>query len=335
MKNTSSQAPISFYQHIRGWLGRRFALVTLAIIALVIVVSVLWSRIFITVESGEAAILFKRFSGTQIDRIYEEGFHVFFPWNIVYVYEVRKQVAFHDFDVLSNKGLIINLSLAVRYRPEYDLLGILHKQIGPDYLSRVILPQIESVMRKQLGDYSAEQIYTNEEGLLTNAILTALDEVGRNYVEVEDIIIRSIRLPDTLVKAIEEKLRQEEFMKSYEFRLQTAEKEAERLKIEATGIAEHHRIIDESLSENILRHKGINATKELAQSANAKIVVIGGGRDGLPLILNTADQPPTPSEVASDTPGAGPTKLTPGAPNAKASGAPQTNTIDENAPTQP
>lgn len=286
-------------------------------------------------ESGEAAVLFKRFSGTQIDRIYGEGFHGFLPWDVVYIYEVRKQVAFHDFDVLSNKGLIIHLSLAIRYRPEYDLLGILHKQIGPDYLGRVILPQIESVMRKQLGDYSAEQIYTNEEGLLTNAILTALDEVGRNYVEVEDIIIRSIRLPDPLVKAIEDKLRQEEFMKSYEFRQQTAEKEAERLRIEATGIANYHKIIDESLSESILRHQGINATKELAQSANAKIIVIGGGKDGLPLILNTADSPSSRPEVVTDSAENTPEKLTSGTPKAPASDTSKTTPVDANAPIQP
>lgn len=332
MKNASSQAQTSVYQHIRSWLGRRFALVGLAFIAISILLFVLWSRIFITVESGQAAILFKRFSGTQIDKIYEEGFHAFLPWNVVYVYEVRKQVAFHDFDVLSKKGLIIHLSLAVRYRPEYDLLGILHKQIGPDYLSRVILPQIESVMRKQLGDYSAEQIYTNEEGLLTNAILTALDEVGRNYVEVEDIIIRSIRLPDTIIKAIEEKLHQEQFMKSYEFRLQTAQKEAERLKIEAMGITEYHSLIDKSLSENILRHKGISATKELAQSANAKIVVIGGGRDGLPLILNTADSPLPRSDVTSAKSA---TKPTAGAPNSLHRGKPQPSSPHANTPIKP
>jgi regulator of protease activity HflC (stomatin/prohibitin superfamily) len=195
------------------------------------------------------------------------------------------------------------LSLAVRYRPEYELLGVLHQRIGPDYLQRVILPQIESVMRKELGNYTAEQIYTNEAGLLTNAILAALDEVGRNYVEVEDIIIRSIVMPPEIVAAIESKLKQEEFMKSYEFRMQTAEKEAARLKIEAEGIKNYHNLINQSLTENILRHKGIEATEKLAASANAKVVVIGGGKDGLPLILNTdQNNPVAPSPSATADP---------------------------------
>ncbi len=246
-----------------------------------------FNRIIIRVESGQAAILFRLFSGTQIDHIYGEGLHIFSPLDTVYIYEVRKQVAFHEFDIISNKGLTIHLSLAVRYRPEYDLLGILHQRIGPDYLQRVILPQIESVMRKELGNYTAEQIYTNEAGLLTKAILTALEEVGRNYVEVEDIIIRSITLPPDIVAAIENKLQQEEFMKSYEFRTQTAEKEAARLKIEAEGIKTYHNIVNESLTESILRNKGIEATEKLAASPNAKVVIIGGGKDGLPIILNT------------------------------------------------
>ena len=287
----------SIASHIKEWIKRRIVIVIILALLSSLIVVFYWPRIVITIESGEAGILFRRFSGTDIDKIYEEGLHVFSPLDQLYIYEVRKQVAYHDFDVISNKGLIINLSLAIRYRPEYELLGVLHQQIGPDYLNRVILPQIESVMRKQLGDYTAEEIYTNEAGLLTNAILTALDEVGRNYVEVEDIIIRSIRLPDTIVTAIENKLEQEEFMKSYEFRLDTAKKEAERQEIEATGIAAYHNILDKSLSPAILTSKGIAATEELAKSNNAKVVIIGGGKDGLPIILNTDSAAPLPAST--------------------------------------
>lgn len=291
----------SIYSRLIHWAKRRSAVLILLLLIGFFIIASFWEMIFITIRSGEAGVLYRRLSGTQIDQVYSEGFYVINPINRLYIYEVRKQVAFHDFDVISNKGLVIHLSLAVRYRPEYDLLGILHQQIGPDYLNRVILPQIESVMRKQLGVYTAEEIYTNKEGLLTNAILTALDEVGRNYVEVEDIIIRSLRLPQKIVDAIEKKLEQEEFMKSYEFRISTAKKEAERLEIEAGGINTFHKIVDESLTESILTNKGIEATKELAESNNAKVVVIGGGKNGLPLILNTDSQNPItqPSPTAS------------------------------------
>lgn len=300
-ENNSVEDSASHPARISSWLKNQRPLIIVALLITALVVVFFWHRIVITIDPGQAGILFRRFSGTEVDKVYAEGLHMFSPLDKLHIYEVRKMVAYHEFDVISNKGLTVHLSLAIRYRPEYDLLGILHKRIGPDYLQRVILPQIESVMRKQLGSYTAEQIYTNEAGLLTNAILTALDEVGRNYVEVEDIIIRSITLPAQIVQAIEDKLRQEEFMKSYEFRMQTAQREAERLKIEAGGIKNYHRIVNESLTESILRHKGINATQALASSANAKVVVIGGGKDGLPIILNTDPGPAAPASTEPAT----------------------------------
>jgi regulator of protease activity HflC (stomatin/prohibitin superfamily) len=283
------QEQLSISETIKRWLKSKLPIILILCLLLALGIVFFWRLIVVTVHSGEAAVLFERFYGTRIDKVYTEGLHIFNPINIVYIYEVRKRIAFHEFDVISNKGLTVHLSLAIRYRPELELLGLLHQKIGPDYLSRVILPQIESVLRKELGSYTAEQIYTNEEGLLTNAILKALDEVGRNYVEVDEIIIRSITLPPQIVVAIQNKLKQEELMKSYEFRLQTAEKEAERRRIEARGISDYHKIVDESLTESVLLHKGINATKELAESDNAKVVVIGSGKDGLPLILNTGE----------------------------------------------
>ena len=284
----------------KRWLRRKLPLLIVLLLITALIFTFFWQRIVITVESGEAAILFRRFSGTEIDKIYKEGVHIFSPLDKVYIYEVRNQIALHDFDVISNKGLTVHLSLAIRYRPEYDLLGILHQRIGPDYLQRVIVPQIESVMRKELGQYTAEQIYTNEAGLLTNAILTALDEVGRNYVEVEDIIIRSIKLPEQIITAIEDKLKQQEFMKSYEFRIQTAEKEAERLKIEAGGLKTYHSTVNQALTDKTLRLKGIEATEALAKSNNAKVVIIGSGKDGLPIILNTGSATSEPTNDGNE-----------------------------------
>ncbi len=301
--SAEKEEPVAEQEHLslsakcKQWLKRNLPVIFIFCLLIALGVAVFWRLIVITVHSGEAAVLFERFSGTRVDKVYTEGLHIFNPIDIVQIYEIRKRIAFHDFDVISNKGLTVHLSLAIRYRPEVELLGLLHQQIGPNYLSRVILPQIESVMRKELGNYTAEQIYTNEAGLLTKAILKALDEVGRNYVEVDDIIIRSISLPPEIVHAIQDKLKQEEFMKSYEFRLQTAEQEAERKRIEARGVSDYHKIVDESLTETVLLHKGIDATEKLAQSDNAKVIVIGGDKDGLPLILNTGEyQAPTKQE---------------------------------------
>lgn len=264
---------------------RKKPLLTILLLVIAIIVVTFWNRIVITANVGEAGVLFRRFTGTEIDKIYKEGVHIISPLDIMTIYETRNQITLHEFDVLSVKGLRIHLAIAIRYRPQYDMLPTLHQRIGPDYLQRVVLPQIESVMRKQLGSYNADQIYTNENGLLNKAIVLAINEVGRNYVEVDDVIIRSLTLPQNIVKAIEDKLTQQEHLRSYEFRLQTATKEAQRKISEAKGIYEAQQIINKSLTPEVLAFEGIKATKELAKSQNAKIVVIGSGKNGLPLIL--------------------------------------------------
>lgn len=285
LKSTTRDLLNRFPQRFRQKIRKKKPLLIISLLILSIIVITFWQRIVITANVGEAGVLFRRFTGTEIDKIYKEGVHFISPLDIMTIYETRNQIALHEFDVLSVKGLRLHLAIAIRYRPQYDMLPTLHQKIGPNYLQRVVLPQIESVMRKQLGSYNADQIYTNKNGLLNKAILLAIDEVGRNYVEVEDVIIRSLTMPRNIVKAIEDKLTQQELLRSYEFRLQTAEKEAQRKISEAKGIYQAQRIIAKSLTKEILTFEGIKATKELAKSHNAKIVVIGSGKNGLPLIL--------------------------------------------------
>lgn len=270
---------------MRAWVQRKLPYIVVSFLTLMMVLVFLWNSIFITIKPGEAGVLFRRFSGTEIDYVYPEGLHIISPLNIMHIYNVRKQVTFHEFNVLTNKGLSVHMALAIRYQPEYDLLGVLHQEIGPEYVTTVIIPQTESVMRKELGQYTAEQIYTNEAGLLTKAILLAIEEVGRNFVEVKDIIIRNIRLPETVKAAIEDKLTEEQRFKAYEFRLQIATNEAKRKRIEAEGIRAYQAIVDQSLTERLLKHQGIQATLELAKSDNAKVVIVGSGENGLPIIL--------------------------------------------------
>jgi regulator of protease activity HflC (stomatin/prohibitin superfamily) len=234
-------------------------------------------------------VLFRLFSGTQVDRVYPEGVHLISPLNTMSQYEIRKQVIQHTFDVLTAKGLSVKLSLAIRYQPEVEMLGVLHQRIGPEYATRVIVPQIESVMRKQLGQYVAEDVYTNKDGLLTRAILAALDEVGRNFVQVDDIIIRSIEMPEKIKTAIEDKLSQEEVAKSYEFRTETARKEAERLAIEADGRKKYNTVLTESLTDRVLQHERTEALRDLAKSPNAKTLIMGS--DGPPHAGANASKP--------------------------------------------
>lgn len=242
-----------------------------------IVAAIFWKRVFIVVRAGEAGVYWNRFTGTRIDLVFDEGLHILNPLNRLYVYEVRKQLAYHELDVLSSEGLRIRLYLAIRFNPEYALLGMLHERIGPDYLTRVVVPQTESVLRKQLGVATAEQIYTNKDDLLTRAVLRTMEEVGRNFVEIEDVIIRRIKLPQAVKDAIEDKISQQELMRSYEFRNQTAELEAQRRRIEGIGLRDAQAIIAASLTDPLLIHESHVATMAIAEAETRTTLIMGGG----------------------------------------------------------
>jgi prohibitin 1 len=98
-------------------------------------------------------------------------------------------------------------------------------------------------------------------------------------------LVRDVTLPSTIKDAIERKLRQEQESLEYEFRLEKASKEAQRQIIEAQGKADANKLLSASLTDKILQDKGIEATLKLAESPNAKVVVIGSGKDGMPIIL--------------------------------------------------
>jgi regulator of protease activity HflC (stomatin/prohibitin superfamily) len=267
-------------------------------IMLTLSVFIFWKRIVIWIDTGEGGVLYRPFQGgTVTDQVFTEGIHLLLPFNNMTNYDARIQIIRHEFDVLTNRGLPVTLKIAVRYRPIFELLGVLHQRVGPDYPNKIILPQIESVLRKGLGTHSPEEIYTNKNLLLTGLVRRAIEEVGRKFVIVDDIIIRELRLPAGVKTAIENKLVEEQRFLSYNFRLQAEKQEAERKRIEARGIRDYAKNIAATMSEKVLRWHGVQATLKLASSPNAKVVVIGGGRDGLPLMLNTGEWPSTPDSA--------------------------------------
>jgi len=269
---------------LRSRLLKLIAILSPLIISLIVVGVLLWPRIFVSIPAGQAGVVYRFFTGTRTDYVYPAGLHIIPPWDTMNFYEIRNQVVLHNFYVLSTRGLTVELELAIRYRPKIDQLGLLHQRIGPDYPRRVVMPQTESVLRRELGRRTAEEIYTNDGGLLNQAVELARQEVGRNYVFAEDIIIRSVKLPTLVKESIEDKLAQRELMKSYDFRLQTATQEAERLREEGRGIRDYQAKVDSTLSDRLLQHTGIRITREVAGSPNSSVVLIGSGKDGLPMI---------------------------------------------------
>lgn len=247
------------------------------------------SRIFYRIEAYERAVLFKALSGTLVkDNIIQPGWHMKAPWNDIYKYEVSEQAVEENMDVLDKNGLNITVDVTVRFHPKYDKIGEIQENFRGDYMNRLVIPETRSTVRQVMGRYTAEEIYSTKRPEVEAAIKEenrlVLGAPG-NEVEMKSLLIRSIRLPEQIKTAIENKLKQEQEALAYEFRLDREKSEAERKRIMAEGEARANQIINSSLTSNLLKMRGIEATTALSQSPNSKVVVIGSGKDGLPLIL--------------------------------------------------
>ncbi|MCD4697817.1 MAG: prohibitin family protein [Bacteroidales bacterium] len=257
------------------------------LVAALIFILISWNSITVTIDAGHGGVLFKRFSGgIVLDKSYGEGFHFLAPWNTMFVYEVRQQEIAEDMNVLSSNGLEILVDVSAWYLPQFSNLGKLHAEIGSNYLQRVVIPSLRASARSVVGRYTPEQIYSTKRDVIQDEIFEETKLLlEEKYIKINQVLIRSIKLPATIKGAIESKLKQEQLTLEYEFKIEKASKEAERQKIEAQGKATANNIINASLTDKILREKGILATLKLAESNNSKVVVIGNTKDGMPLIL--------------------------------------------------
>jgi regulator of protease activity HflC (stomatin/prohibitin superfamily) len=137
-----------------------------------------------------------------------------------------------------------------------------------------------------LGRFTAEEIYSTKRAEVETAIKNETEKIlSANNVTATAVLIRSIVLPDQIKGAIENKLQQEQEALAYQFRLDKEKSEAERKRIAAEGESRANNIINNSLTDKLLKMRGIEATLELAKSPNSKIIVVGSGKDGMPLIL--------------------------------------------------
>ncbi len=259
----------------------------IALVAIATVVIFLTNATFLTIDAGFRGVLFRPFAG-GIDKknIYTPGFHLIAPWNTMTIYEVRENQLEESMTVLSSNGLNIKLDVTVRVNPLPDKVGDLHERFGTNYTTNLIRPEVRSTVRKVIGRFEPEELYSTKRDEVQNLITKELEKVlSENFVELRAILIRDIELPEKVRMAIEEKIEAEQKALKYEFILDQERKEKERLLIEASAKSEANAILSASLNEKILSDKGIEATLKLANSPNSKIVIIGNDKNGLPLIL--------------------------------------------------
>ena len=259
-----------------------FKLLGLAIAAFLIVI-LLFSCIT-KVASGHVGVLtlFGRVTG----EILPEGIHLINPFKSSTEMSIRTQEIKESASVPSAEGLVMNLDTSLIYHLDPAKAAEVYQKIGPNYLNVFIEPNLRAAIREATASHTANALYSGERELVAKQIrdqLTAL--LGQRGVLVESILLRDIQLPLTLKTSIETKQQAEQEALAMNFRLQKEKQEAERKRIEAAGIRDFQQIVAQGISTQLLEWKGIEATENLAKSPNAKIVVIGNSKNGLPLIL--------------------------------------------------
>ena len=281
----------------------------------------------ITVPSGSVGVLWKRFNGydlycwcfvgrgTILDprELRDEGLHVIWPWDKLYIYTLRLQSSTQTYNAISKDGVNVTAQINVRFQLLHNYVAVLHKFIGPQYLSSVVEPEIGSRAREVIAQYTAQEVYTSREGIqgriraeAQKSLSTHLNSLVQpeameqpdpkhyndflqNSIQLLDALVLGIELPAEIVAAINRQTQQYYEIQEYKYRVEREAQESTRKQIEANGIAAFQRTVSEGISDSYLRWRGIEATLALAQSRNSKIVIIGGGKDGLPIILGNVD----------------------------------------------
>ena len=306
----------------RRFIENYLPMVVIYLMVATLVAIVLYPHMVVTVPSGEVGVLWKRFGGgTVLDprRLKNEGFNLILPCNQVFLYDLRLQCFTESYNAISSDGVSLTAAVNVRFRLQRDAVPVLHQAIGPNYEKVLVQPGIGSLTREVMAQYTAEQVYSTARQEIQDKIRSlAEDRLSEKMMEHEgeesyrvsmrdtiilyDILVAGIELPTAIVAAINRKTEQYYIAEEYKFRVEREKRESERKKIEGEGIRDFQQIVSQGISESYLRWRGIEATLQLSQSTNAKVVVIGSGKDGLPIILGNVD---SPAPRAGSTPASG------------------------------
>jgi prohibitin 1 len=216
-----------------------------------------------------------------------EGIHLVNPLASMELMSVRTKEAFEHAEAPSKEGLNVVLEVSCLYHLQSTQADKVYREIGPRFEDVIVKPQFRAAIRDNTVKHESKDLYTSGREVITNEIYDELvSDLKPRGIVVEKILLRRIQLPQSVVEAINAKLAADQQAQQMRFVLEKERQEAERKRIEAQGIQDFQRIISQGLSEQLLRWKGIETTRALAESQNSKLVIVGG-RDGLPLILNT------------------------------------------------
>ena len=236
------------------------------------------------VPAGHVGVLV--FFGEVSDTTLAAGMHLRNPLARNITMSVRTQESTERAQVLSNEGLSVTLDTTLLFRLDGAKANEVFKSIGADYVDKVVNTNLRSTIRSVTSSYNADALYGARRELIGKQVADELTAIlsGRG-ITVERVLLREVKLPATVTQAIEAKQQADQEAQRMEFVLQREKQEAERKRIEAAGIRDFQRIVAQGISAQLLTWKGIEATEALASSQNAKVVIIGSGDKGLPIIL--------------------------------------------------
>jgi regulator of protease activity HflC (stomatin/prohibitin superfamily) len=270
-----------------GWRGMRRAnpqaAVALGALALLSFLFAL-TRCLTVVPAGHVGVV--DVFGSVSPRTLKSGLNVVNPLARVAKLSVKTQEIKETVDVPSREGLTVQLEASVLFHLDPERAAEVYKTVGPNYVEILLQPQVRAVTRGVTSQFDARSLYTSERERLAQAMEGEIRKlVEPRGVAIESTPLRKLTLPQRLAKAIEEKLGAEQESQRMQFVLERERQEAERRRIEAQGIADFQRVVSQGIDERLLRWKGIEATQKLAESQNTKVVIVGAGKDGLPVIL--------------------------------------------------
>jgi regulator of protease activity HflC (stomatin/prohibitin superfamily) len=293
--------------------------IVIYLMLVMLVAVVLFPHAAVTVPSGHVGVLWKRFGGgTVLDprQIKDEGLHLIWPWNELFLYDLRLQSVTETYNAISSDGVSLIATMNIRFRLQRVATPVLHQAIGPNYLQLLVRPGIGSLTREVMSQHNAEQVYSTARQEIQDKIRSlSQDRLSEKMMEREgdapyrvslsdtvilyDTLVYGIELPALVVNAINRKIEQYYISEEYKFRVEREKRESERKKIEAEGVREFQQVVSQGISDSYLRWRGIEATLQLSQSTNSKVVIVGSAKDGLPLILGNMDTLPAQATAGS------------------------------------
>lgn len=255
-------------------------------IGIIVALLVAFSQMFTVIPAGHSGVI--DFFGSVSDKTLGPGVNFVNPMATVVKFDTRKQEIKEVMNVPSKEGMSVELEISMIFQLKMDKVNQIYKTAGnyEEYLQKLVVPNFRSVVRGVTTKYEAKALYTAERDKLENEMRDKLASV-REIAEITVLStpLRQITLPRGLTASIEEKLKSEQESQRMTFVLERERQEAERKRIEAKGIADFQEIVSKGISEQLLKWKGIEATEKLANSQNSKVIVIGSGKEGLPIIL--------------------------------------------------